>query len=78
MNKHEEQLSHTPNATKLAKVEQMMRQGWVSPLQALQESGSMRLAAQVYYLKHVNGLTIEDKWDSESKKYKLYRIVDSV
>lgn len=74
MNRHEQQLSHTPNATKLAKVIEMMERDWVSPLDALTHAKSMRLAAQVYYAKHVLGLDIEDKWDSEHKHYKLYRI----
>lgn len=75
MNKHEQQLSHTPNATKLAKVIAMMEQGWVSPLDAMTHAKSMRLAAQVYYAKHELGLDIEDKWNDEvHKHYKLYRI----
>jgi len=50
-----------------------LKRGWKSPLDALKEAGTMKLATRVGELKR-DGYLILDKWH-ESKKYKLYKIV---
>lgn len=46
---------------------------WVSPLDALREAGTMKLATRVGELR-AQGYLILDKWH-DSKEYKLYRMV---
>ena len=50
-----------------------LKKGWKSPLDALKEAGTMKLATRVGELKS-EGYLILDKWH-ESKKFKLYKLV---
>ena len=52
---------------------QCLKKGWKSPLDALNEAGSMKLSTRVGELRRA-GYVILDKWHS-SKKFKLYRLV---
>ena len=51
-----------------------LRKGWKSPLEALNEAGTMKLATRVGELRK-RGYVILDKWHA-SKRYKLYKIVE--
>lgn len=46
---------------------------WVSPLDALQLVGSMRLASRIFDIKG-KGYIVLDKWNKDHK-FKLYRII---
>ena len=46
---------------------------WISPIDAFQEGGGMKLATRVGELRRA-GYTILDKWHP-SRRYKLYRCV---
>lgn len=60
--------------TQRTKIILCLRQGkWISPLDALREAGTMKLATRVGELRAA-GYLIEDKWH-ESRQYKLYRMV---
>jgi hypothetical protein len=50
-----------------------LKKGWKSPLDALNEAGTMKLATRVGELRR-EGYIILDKW-SAGRKFKLYRIV---
>ncbi len=50
-----------------------LRSGWKSPLDALREAGTMKLATRVGELRQ-KGYEIHDKWD-ENSKFKLYKLV---
>ena len=50
-----------------------LKKGWISPLDALKQVGTMKLATRVGELKR-EGYLILDKWHP-SKKYKLYKLV---
>ena len=50
-----------------------LQKGWKSPLDALNEAGTMKLATRVGELRRA-GYVILDKWH-ESKRYKLYKLV---
>ena len=50
-----------------------LQRGWTSPLDALRDCGSMKLATRVGELRRA-GHVIEDQWH-KSKKYKIYRFV---
>ena len=39
----------------------LMRRQWITPLDALQKAGSMRLGARVFELRRL-GVTIREKW----------------
>ena len=52
-----------------------LRKGWKSPLDALNEAGTMKLATRVGELRR-KGYTILDKWHP-SKAYKLYKLTGS-
>ena len=52
-----------------------LKKGWKSPIDALKEAGTMKLATRVGELKR-EGWLILDKWHP-SKKYKLYKLVKS-
>ena len=54
---------------------QCLKKGWKSPLDALNETGSMKLSTRVGELRRA-GYVILDKWHT-SKKFKLYRLVRS-
>jgi len=49
-----------------------LKKGWKSPLDALNEAGTMKLATRVGELRRA-GYIILDKW-SQHRKYKLYKI----
>lgn len=49
-----------------------LKTGWISPLDALKQAGTMKLATRVGELRQ-EGYLILDKWH-ESKKFKLYRL----
>ena len=51
---------------------QLLKRGWVSPLQALREVGTMKLATRVSELRAMN-VKVRDKW-SEDRSHKLYTI----
>lgn len=50
-----------------------LKKGWKSPLEALNEAGTMKLSTRVGELRRM-GYIIEDKW-SIDRRYKLYRLV---
>jgi len=50
-----------------------LQQGWKSPLDALREAGTMKLATRVGELRR-SGYVILDKW-SPDRRYKLYKLV---
>ena len=50
-----------------------LQKGWKSPLDALYEAGTMKLATRVGELRR-SGYVILDKW-SDDKRYKLYKLV---
>ena len=50
-----------------------LKKGWKSPLDALNEAGTMKLATRVGELRKA-GYIILDKW-SQHRKYKLYRLI---
>lgn len=50
-----------------------LKKGWKSPLDALKEAGTMKLATRVGELRK-SGYVILDKWH-ESRRYKLYKLV---
>ena len=52
-----------------AKILECLSRGWKSPLDALNEAGTMKLATRVGELRH-QGYKINDIWH-ESGKYKL-------
>ena len=55
-----------------AKILECLSRGWKSPLDALHEAGTMKLATRVGELRH-QGYKINDIWH-ESGKYKLYKL----
>jgi hypothetical protein len=59
--------------TQQQKVEACLKKGWKSPIDALNEAGTMKLATRVGELRRL-GYIIEDKW-SIDRKFKLYRLV---
>lgn len=47
---------------------------WVSPIDALREAGTMKLATRVGELRRI-GHVIEDRWvEANGKKFKAYRL----
>lgn len=50
-----------------------LKKGWISPLDALKQAGTMKLATRVGELRQ-EGYLILDKWH-ESKRFKLYKLV---
>ncbi len=50
-----------------------LQKGWKSPLDALREAGTMKLATRVGELRRM-GYVILDKW-SDDRRYKLYKLV---
>ena len=50
----------------------MMKKGWVSPLDALTEVKCFRLASRVHDIREL-GYEVIDRW-SENHEYKEYRI----
>ena len=50
-----------------------LQKGWKSPLDALKEAGTMKLATRVGELRK-SGYVILDQWHS-SKKFKVYKLV---
>jgi len=50
-----------------------LKKGWKSPLDALNEAGTMKLSTRVGELRR-NGYIILDKW-SEDRRFKLYKLV---
>ena len=50
-----------------------LQKGWKSPLDALKEAGTMKLATRVGELRRM-GYVILDKW-SDNRRYKLYKLV---
>jgi hypothetical protein len=50
-----------------------LKKGWKSPIEALNEAGTMKLSTRVGELRRM-GYIIEDKW-SIDRRYKLYRLV---
>ena len=52
----------------------LMKKRWISPLEALEEVGCLRLAARVHEIR-LSGVTIEDQMVSDGKThYKKYRV----
>jgi len=51
----------------------LARRGWISPMDALNAGGGMKLSTRVGELRK-NGYLILDKWHP-SKKFKLYKCV---
>lgn len=50
-----------------------LKKGWKSPLDALNEAGTMKLSTRVGELRRA-GYIILDKW-SEDRRFKLYKLV---
>ena len=50
-----------------------LKKGWKSPLDALNEAGTMKLATRVGELRR-SGYIILDKWSAD-RRYKLYKLV---
>lgn len=50
-----------------------LQKGWKSPLDALNEAGTMKLATRVGELRR-SGYVILDKWSAD-RRYKLYKLV---
>jgi hypothetical protein len=59
--------------TQQQKVVACLKKGWKSPIDALNEAGTMKLATRVGELRRL-GYIIEDKW-SVDRRFKLYRLV---
>jgi len=59
--------------TQYERIIQCLKNGWISPLDALKEAGTMKLSTRVGELRR-DGLNIQDKWH-ESHQFKLYRMV---
>jgi len=59
--------------TQNEKIVVCLKKGWKSPIDALNEAGTMKLATRVGELRRM-GYIIEDKW-SIDRRYKLYRLV---
>lgn len=59
--------------TQYQKIIRCLSKGWKSPLDALNEAGTMKLATRVGELRRM-GYIIEDKW-GETRRFKLYRLV---
>lgn len=54
-----------------------LRKGWCTGLQALYDTGSMKLASRVSELRR-DGYTVIDKWvEQGGKRFKAYRIAKS-
>jgi len=52
-----------------------LKKGWCSPLDALRDCGSMKLATRVGELKK-DGHKIIDKWvEQGGKRFKCYRVI---
>jgi hypothetical protein len=52
---------------------QCLKNGWKSPLDALNEAGTMKLSTRVGELRR-SGYVILDKWSAD-RRYKLYKLV---
>jgi hypothetical protein len=51
-----------------------LKRGWTTPLDALQDCGTMKLATRVGELRR-GGLQVVDKWvELNGKRFKAYRI----
>ena len=50
-----------------------LKKGWKSPLDALNEAGTMKLATRVGEFRRM-GYIILDKWSAD-RRYKLYKLV---
>ena len=54
----------------------LMRQGWLSPQDALRQAGCFSLSQRVSELKREHGLPIVDEWRQAGRsRYKVYRLV---
>lgn len=62
-------------ATQYELIIKCLKKGWKSPINALNEAGTMKLSTRVGELRK-RGYTILDKWHP-SKAYKLYKCVGS-
>ena len=51
----------------------LARRGWISPIDALNAGGGMKLSTRVGELRHM-GYTVLDRWHP-SKKFKIYRVI---
>lgn len=61
--------------TQRQRIIKLLKRRWTSPLDALLECGSMKLASRVSELRR-QGYIITDKWGPE-KAYKLYYLLKS-
>jgi hypothetical protein len=58
-----------------ARLVELMRQGWLSPQDALRLAGTMSLSQRVSELKREHGLPIVDEWRQVGRsRFKVYRI----
>ena len=62
-------------ATQRARIIKLLKRGWISPLKALQATGSLKLATRVSELRQ-QGYIIADKW-APNRAYKLYFLLKS-
>ena len=53
-----------------------LKTGWITPLDALKQAGTMKLATRVGELRQ-QGYVILDRWH-ESKKFKEYKLIKGV
>lgn len=54
----------------------VLKTGWITPLDALKQAGTMKLATRVGELRR-QGYLILDRWH-ESKKFKEYKLIKGV
>lgn len=55
-----------------------LKRGWTTPIDALHQSGSMKLSTRVGELRRA-GVAIIDKWvEVNGKRFKAYRIARAV
>lgn len=58
--------------TQQEKIIKRLKRGWTSPLDALRDCGSMKLASRVSELRAA-GIVVLDKWAAD-RAFKLYRL----
>ena len=54
----------------------LARRRWISPMEALNAGGGMKLSTRVGELRHM-GYTVLDRWHP-SKKFKIYRVIGAL
>ena len=65
--------------TQRTRIIKLLKRGWISPLDALKECGTMKLSTRAGEIGgdpalHLRGYKLESKW-SPDKAHKLYRLI---